>query len=72
VNVTPTTRDRRTVDERALTCPRDGQRKSVRDCIAFEPRGCSALLPYWGCREVPVFGRQRRTGAEGSLFGGRV
>ncbi len=65
----PTTRDRKTLDERTLTCPRDGRAKSIRDCLCFEPNGCSSLLPYFGCREVGVFGRGRRRVAEGSLFG---
>jgi hypothetical protein len=69
VDVAPTTRDRRTLDERTLTCPRDGRRKSIRDCLAFEQGGCTSLLPYMGCREVGVFGRQRRAGDHGNLFG---
>jgi len=54
-----TTRDRRTTHERTLLCPRDGARKSIADCLAFEEHGCAALLPSWGCRALGVFGRER-------------
>ena len=61
-----TTRPREHIERDKLTCPRDGVRRSIADCVAVAPNGCRELLPCLGCALVPVFGIHRGRQAGGA------
>ena len=50
-----TTRDRLRPGE-TIVCPRDGNRRTLGDCLAAQ---CRDLLPSFGCRLEPPFTKQR-------------